>query len=905
MLGALAVALLSASTALAAFKTSELRELIRKADDTIPGAFIVELSSSPAKRATDAHADFLGELDRRAAGGFSTRKKYKSSLFNGLAVQLNNPDDLTSLSAIPNVVAVRPIRVFHAPEPINRRILSGAAAANGIPLGQSTHYMTGVDHIHEQGYAGKGIKIAIIDSGVDYMHPSLGGGSGHGFKIAGGYDFVGDDFDSYNPDSKPMPDNDPRDTCYGHGTHVAGVIGANPGNDHNISGVAYEATLIAYRVFSCVADTTDDILTEAMLRAYSEGADIVTMSFGAVDGWASSTLSVVASRVAEMGRVVTVAAGNYGEGGPMLFSSPASGENVIAVGSVQNIMTMRPTLLSSVEHAPIPYEDVDFYRKQGQPLPISESPLPARILSTNPNSEDQACAPITEDLSKWAIVLRASPKCGVSTQIRNLVPANPGAIIVYDTREFILPSGYPPCAWLLNKDDGIFLASEAAKGTLTVTFPQHNFADVPNKSDGGLVSVFSSHGPSNELYFKPALSAPGGNITSTWPVDLGSWATDSGTSYSCPYVAGAAALVLQVKGKAASKNMRSLLQSTSKAVPSSNANSALAQTLAQSGAGLINVYNALNAQTEVSPATLLLNDTAHWKGSQDITIKNTGKQAQTYDLSHFPAVTVVSLDSTGNYWYYPDIKRVDAPAGVQLNVSRVTVSAGGSATVRVTITPPKAVDAKLLPIVSGWITATGSLGDIVKVSYMGVGGSLRDAQTISTGNNQLAYDDGGLPAVLPMDKDNVYAQRGPRNYTLGKLPVFGFMLAQVSRHVTLDLIDAKSNISSTVPDPLESSPAQKRRAFNLSGLLPGAKSVAPPVPTVGAIAEWRDLTHGSIYGPGVPWLTADFPAHFANGTTVPFGQYKLLLRALHVGGDPDTPADWDIYVSQQIGVIEG
>lgn len=80
-----------------------------------------------------------------------------------------------------------------------------------------------------------------IDTGIDYTHPALGGAFGPGHKVAGGYDFVGDDY----PLSDPVPDSDPLDTCAGHGTHVAGIIGANPNNDFNITGVAYEATLNA------------------------------------------------------------------------------------------------------------------------------------------------------------------------------------------------------------------------------------------------------------------------------------------------------------------------------------------------------------------------------------------------------------------------------------------------------------------------------------------------------------------------------------------------------------------------------------------------------------------------------------------------------------------------------------
>ena len=69
--------------------------------------------------------------------------------------------------------------------------------------------------------------VAVIDSGIDYMHPALGGGFGKGFRVAYGHDFVGD---AYTGANEPTPDEDPRD-CNdghggGHGTHVAGIIGA-------------------------------------------------------------------------------------------------------------------------------------------------------------------------------------------------------------------------------------------------------------------------------------------------------------------------------------------------------------------------------------------------------------------------------------------------------------------------------------------------------------------------------------------------------------------------------------------------------------------------------------------------------------------------------------------------------
>ncbi|KAI8056101.1 peptidase S8/S53 domain-containing protein, partial [Syncephalis plumigaleata] len=112
---------------------------------------------------------------------------------------------------------------------------------------------------------GSGIKVGIVDSGIDYLHPALGGCFGAGCKVAYGHDFVGDDFTNAvwpAPGWKPVEDDDPLDTCNGHGTHVAGLIA---GNAADFKGFAPAATLGAYRVLSCTGSTPVDIIVAALL----------------------------------------------------------------------------------------------------------------------------------------------------------------------------------------------------------------------------------------------------------------------------------------------------------------------------------------------------------------------------------------------------------------------------------------------------------------------------------------------------------------------------------------------------------------------------------------------------------------------------------------------------------------
>lgn len=100
-----------------------------------------------------------------------------------------------------------------------------------------------------------------MDTGVDYHHPALGGCFGNGCLISYGHDLVGKSWDGFG---NPKPSPDPYDDCIGHGTHVSGIIAAQP-NKMNFTGAAPDATLGMYKVFSCDSwGTADDVLVAAL-----------------------------------------------------------------------------------------------------------------------------------------------------------------------------------------------------------------------------------------------------------------------------------------------------------------------------------------------------------------------------------------------------------------------------------------------------------------------------------------------------------------------------------------------------------------------------------------------------------------------------------------------------------------
>lgn len=153
------------------------------------------------------------------------RNEYDNELFTGASLTLQNDEDLVHLANANGVLSITPVTVIQRPDTQKSVVLDGSsdpALQKSKGDAQSVHIMTGVDKLHQEGTTGKGIHIGIIDTGVDYTHPSLGGCFGPNCKIAYGYDLVGDE---YNGQNTPVPDDDPKSTCNGHGTHVAGIIG--------------------------------------------------------------------------------------------------------------------------------------------------------------------------------------------------------------------------------------------------------------------------------------------------------------------------------------------------------------------------------------------------------------------------------------------------------------------------------------------------------------------------------------------------------------------------------------------------------------------------------------------------------------------------------------------------------
>ncbi|KAF6833225.1 Subtilisin NAT [Colletotrichum musicola] len=281
-----------------------------------PKRFIVEFASGTH---TKAKRDELSSEQ-----GIQILKTFDSALFSGASVETDT-HNLDSLRAIPDVVGVWPNSKAHLIAPVKRQVAADPGSADA----HAVHWATGVDELHAQGVLGDGVKVGVVDTGIWYTHAALGRGFGAGFKVAGGWDFVGD---TWVAGGAKTPDADPVDQ-QGHGTHVAGIVAGDAATGWQ--GVAPKASLYAYKVFGPGDGTDQATIIDAFLRAYNDGMDIITCSIGGRGGFANNAWAVVASRIAAEGVVVTIGAGNSGNGGAYYASTGSSGENVLSVASAE------------------------------------------------------------------------------------------------------------------------------------------------------------------------------------------------------------------------------------------------------------------------------------------------------------------------------------------------------------------------------------------------------------------------------------------------------------------------------------------------------------------------------------------------------------------------------------------
>ncbi|EAU90898.2 peptidase [Coprinopsis cinerea okayama7 len=750
---------------------------------------------------------------------------------------------------------------------------------NYVPSGEvprkgstpAAHRLAGVDKLHGEGITGKGVKVAV-----------------HSFSI-------GSELISRPGTNEMKPDDDPMDECNGHGSHVAGIIAASGENNWNVTGVAPDATLYAYRVFGCLGFVTDTLIIQAMLRAVKDGVDVINISIGGRDGWTRATGSVVASRIAATGKVVVISAGNEGMSGAFYTSGPANGIDVISVGSVENtILPLQTVNVVGAEHDPIPYFS-------WLPFNVTED-LPLYATSNDTTVEDDACEELPEDtplLDKYLVLVRRG-SCPFTQKIENLRKKNATQALFYDNGSNFLGIVVGNFTGALIKaEDGEWLVEQFLSGAdVKLNFPQTGGEIDHPAVGGGLMSNFSSYGPTNDFYFKPALAAPGGNILSTVPLNMSAFAVVSGTSMSAPFVAGSAALILSVRGVTpeVGRATRNLLETTASYVPSSDAEDALLQTAIQQGAGLVNVHKAVHTTTLVSPGELVLNDTANFKPVHKVLLNNTGDTERTYSVKHVPAGTALTILQGVPFQSNGPVPLVPEAASVEASPSTFTLAPGEGIEVTLTFTQPEGLDLKRFPIYSGFVEFEDDTEETTHVSYIGSAVALKDVQVV---DNTPLYFGEKMPMLT---NSSGMVQHEPTNYTFVGNDTTTIYWRQLfgTRLFLLDVVDANISLRTTL-NRRQAASSDDAHIFTFPS--EDQSNVFTEVKVTGNLVtlDYLPRNNDNPYDYGYNALAWVQPK-FANGTRVPPGDYRLLLRALKVTGDPSKDEDYESWLSPVVGV---
>ncbi|KAK0532439.1 hypothetical protein OC834_002597 [Tilletia horrida] len=827
----------------------------------IPRGYLVEFVSDNARTSAgftkredttqhDALHSFLTK--RKAPVKYKTRYTFTDSrIFSGISLILDNDKDADELRAFPGVKAVQPLRIYKpaafqptvaAPDFVQGAVngvganviagATGARTANPLLTNDTfePHVMTNVNKLHAQGYYGKGQTVGILDTGIDYTHPALNGGKpsgtpcfGPGCPVSGGYDFVGDKYDGI-VHLNPIPDPDPFADCdgSGHGTHVAGTVIALD-KDVGFTGVVPEANVHAYRIFGCGEETStsNDVIIAALQKGFFDGVDVLSLSLGGASGWPEDTASAVASRIVDLGTPVVVAHGNDGADGVFYASSPATGLGVTGVGSVDNkVLTGYTAKLTPSAGAPSDGNGNLVYL-DGTPFTFNgtDRKLKVYATSTDPNVMDDGCSPLpasTPNLKDYVVVIGRGT-CFFVDKFTNAYNAGARYVFIFNSASSItyLPAPDQPDlqAAMLTRADGQYIVKALAAGKeLYVDFANQTVAGVQDTVNGGYMSSFSTYGPGWEAENVAAVSAPGGNILSTWPLRLGKYAIISGTSMATPFISGSTAMFRSIKGNSAETalSLRDILATTANPLAFSKNVSTLETTVRQGG-GLVDVYRAVKSVSRVSPGIINLNDTANFAGSQTLTITNVGSKEQTYTLSHLPGGSVASTDPDNPAIYAPGpVMPTTNAASVSFSSKKITILPGQNAKVTLTFKAP-GLDTSTLPVYSGFITikSTSSFGTL-HVPYSGVATKLSSRPVLDTTDSAIGI---AVPALIKPDGETVITD-DKRVYSLKSSksrPSLFWRLLTGTPYYSIDLVDGNTTFVPTIP--IHASSSGRRRGL--------------------------------------------------------------------------------------------
>ena len=589
---------------------------------------------------------YLGLLDREQEAfwqrvlqieGRSERHHVYRVLFNGMTLKIP-ADKVSRISRISGAASVRSTdRVWYGP------VLDASLDMIKVP-----EYWENTGGVWN---AGQGVKVAVIDTGIDHENPFFNPAGmmyPPGFPkgavayttpkvIAARAYFRPDDPVDLTRDQANPIDHD------GHGSHCAGVIAGTAGTMFDVegtllevSGVAPAAYLMNYKVFyrgeSGSTGAREPELMAAFEDAVVDGADIISNSWGGPDvfGPWDPALEVYGNAV-KAGRVVVFAAGNEGPGDGSI-AAPGTYGPFITVGAV---MTGRrfANFLEITAPEPVPEELQSIPMTVGRiSTDVSDGFGPEPLATTtvvDGGTNVEACAPFSPGALEGKVVLVLRGGCYFSVKVQNAAAAGALAVIVRNHvpgQASFAMSGVNVSipAVMVTYHDGQAISDWAETYSEAEVFLGGGQTPYQEEAEEGVVTAYSSRGPTAWAGLKPEVVAPGTLILSADAHRVGSaltrpWGLKSGTSMACPHVAGMAALLKGRNQSWGHHEIKAAIIGTTSPEGLRTYDGTGPAAAWERGGGLVDVSRLLDLQILADPPVLNLGEVKEWGSTLMVT----------------------------------------------------------------------------------------------------------------------------------------------------------------------------------------------------------------------------------------------------------------------------------------------
>nr|WP_298472152.1 S8 family serine peptidase [uncultured Psychrobacillus sp.] len=652
------------------------------------------------------------------------------TVLNGFAAVVK-AEDLPKLLEVKGVTLVEPDAIVYASEAPQKMKTDKSSVIKKEDkvdaLMNTSISFLGIERLWNEGIEGQGIKVAVLDTGIDADHPEFAN------IYKGGKNFIpnsstytrpraDDDASETLPSERPAgtPEFNANGSSFytSHGTHVAGTIAAIGANEFGIKGIAPKVDLYAYRVLGAYGSGSTSGIIKAIDTAVVEKMDVINLSLGGGANTETDSGSFAINNAMMAGTISVIATGNSGPNRGTM-GTPATARLGIAVGNTTNPEKMHNGQVKVT---------VGEYNLTKQ-LQLMGTTFGTDVSTQLQGEFDLVAVPGNGEVKDYnglnvqgKIVLVSRGGIAFVDKIANAKENGAMGAIIHN---FAGGTGAPNASGTflgdsfdfiptfdMSQTDGDAIRAALVNGSGKVSFG--NFGSTQTTGDD--VNSSSSRGPSTPNFdIKPDVSAPGTNIMSTIPMYKAdfpeavygeAYDRKTGTSMATPHIAGIAALVKQANPTWNAFDVKVALSNTAKILDKTKFD------VFSQGAGRVDAYAAAHPNVlAYAIDTAVLDGTGAVVENLKGTVTFGPQSLKDKNLSVTKQILVKDLKNTGgNYNVAVDVTKTFEDAKV--TVDKPTFTLAGEQLLNVTLTASKVATAPKGSEILGYIRINGGGSEV-------------------------------------------------------------------------------------------------------------------------------------------------------------------------------------------------